>query len=391
MHLSKPFTQPAPLWDWNHRMTPERVVRQIHDMYETGHGGFVIHARPGLKTAYLSDEWFDMIELSVKEAKKLDMIVWLYDEEGWPSGSVGGLLTKEYPEYCSRQLYRVCKLPVVGGRVELQVDWFHPTDIPMFVVLINRHHSGTFQLSHGSWEADPDYPVLKADIPKGEWELELYASSLFRGTQYGVYLDLLNKEAVQKFIEYTHDKYALRLADYFGDPIKGIFTDEPSMNYGFMNLWYESPERLLPWTPGVEDMFEQEYGYSLVEKLPQLFNNGLEGKLSEYKIPREHAVRLDFWHLMVKLYQEHYFEALKKWCTQHSLLSIGHVQNEEAGMYQIRHQGDFFETARHFDFAGCDAIMSIQWGAGKLENTSIISFRIIIHYQGRKWRALLPT
>lgn len=364
MRMEKPYTKPAPLWDWNHRMTPERVVWQIHDMHQSGHGGFVIHARPGLKTAYLSDEWFELIEISVVEAKKLGMVVWLYDEEGWPSGSVGGLLTKEHPEYCSRQLYRVCRQPVTAGQARLELNWFDEEDIPLYAVLTNPQR-GTQVLPRHSWEAGPKSPWMNVVIPEGEWEIELYASTLFRGTQYGVYLDLLNQDAVQAFISYTHEQYASRLGKYFGDPIKGIFTDEPSMNYGFMNLWYEAPKRLLPWTPEIEERFEQEFGTGLIEKLPSFFYDEEQKSLSEFTIKEAHSVRLVFWRLLVEMYREHYFGALKKWCDQHGLLSIGHVQNEEAGMYQIRHQGDFFETARHMDFAGCDAIMSIQWGDGK--------------------------
>jgi hypothetical protein len=41
-------------------------------------------------TPYLSDEWFRLWKLALKEAEKLDMNVWIYDENSYPSGFAGG-------------------------------------------------------------------------------------------------------------------------------------------------------------------------------------------------------------------------------------------------------------------------------------------------------------
>ncbi len=81
-----------PFWSWNSKLEPEELVRQIHWMYENGMGGFFMHARSGLKTEYLSDEWMHCIEVCADEAEKLGMDAWIYDENGWPSGFVGGKL-----------------------------------------------------------------------------------------------------------------------------------------------------------------------------------------------------------------------------------------------------------------------------------------------------------
>ena len=49
----------------------------------------------GLATPYLSDEWMGCIAACIDEAKQLGMEAWLYDEDRWPSGAAGGLVTKE--------------------------------------------------------------------------------------------------------------------------------------------------------------------------------------------------------------------------------------------------------------------------------------------------------
>ena len=87
-----------PFWSWNDELEVDKLVKQINEMHKNGYGGFFMHARSGLKTEYLKDKWFDCVRACCEEAKKLGMQAWLYDENGWPSGFVGGKLldTKEF-------------------------------------------------------------------------------------------------------------------------------------------------------------------------------------------------------------------------------------------------------------------------------------------------------
>jgi len=87
-----------PFWSWNGDLEKEELIRQIHVMKEMGMGGFFMHSRTGLRTEYLGDEWFELINACLDEADQLGMEAWLYDEDRWPSGLAGGLVTK-YPEY----------------------------------------------------------------------------------------------------------------------------------------------------------------------------------------------------------------------------------------------------------------------------------------------------
>ena len=69
-----------PVWSWNDKLEPEELRRQMWDMKQAGIGGFFMHARSGLLTEYLSDEWFDCIHTCVEEAKKAGLEAWCYDE-----------------------------------------------------------------------------------------------------------------------------------------------------------------------------------------------------------------------------------------------------------------------------------------------------------------------
>ena len=93
--LARTFKSPgsefrgAPFWAWNGKLEPEELRRQVRVMHRMGLGGFFMHSRVGLDTAYLSDEWFECVDACIDEAEKLDMQAWLYDEDRWPSGAAG--------------------------------------------------------------------------------------------------------------------------------------------------------------------------------------------------------------------------------------------------------------------------------------------------------------
>jgi hypothetical protein len=60
-----------PFWAWNGKLDPEELRRQIRLMKRMGLGGFFMHARTGLETAYLSEEWFRCVEACVEEARAI--------------------------------------------------------------------------------------------------------------------------------------------------------------------------------------------------------------------------------------------------------------------------------------------------------------------------------
>ena len=60
-----------PFWSWNNELNPKELVRQIRRMKDAGCGGFIMHARTGLLTEYLSEEWFHCVEVCLQEAERL--------------------------------------------------------------------------------------------------------------------------------------------------------------------------------------------------------------------------------------------------------------------------------------------------------------------------------
>ncbi|HUU60118.1 MAG TPA: hypothetical protein VMZ50_11285, partial [Phycisphaerae bacterium] len=97
----------APFWSWNSALDGDRLCRAVESMHQAGMGGFFMHSRYGLKTPYLSREWFHCVAACVEKARELGMKAYLYDEDRWPSGTAGGLVTRENEDYRLQSLVTV--------------------------------------------------------------------------------------------------------------------------------------------------------------------------------------------------------------------------------------------------------------------------------------------
>ena len=65
-------------------LTDEQIRATMRDLAQQKVKQVWVHPRPGLMTPYLSDEWFQLWKVALDEAKRLDMNVWIYDENSYP-------------------------------------------------------------------------------------------------------------------------------------------------------------------------------------------------------------------------------------------------------------------------------------------------------------------
>ena len=96
--------RPVPFWSWNEKLNVPETLRQVGLMDDVGIGGFFMHARGGLQTEYMGEEWFENVTACVEDAEKRGMHAWAYDENGWPSGFGGGVVNGKGLKYQQKYL-----------------------------------------------------------------------------------------------------------------------------------------------------------------------------------------------------------------------------------------------------------------------------------------------
>jgi len=91
-------------WNWNSDITEEGILSQLKDYSDGRIGGVIIHARAGLKIPYMGNRWMELFKYAVEQAEKLSLEVWIYDEDGWPSGFASGRVPALGSEFCYKSL-----------------------------------------------------------------------------------------------------------------------------------------------------------------------------------------------------------------------------------------------------------------------------------------------
>ena len=95
-YRSKPF------WALNGDLEKGALIEEIDCMKKMGYGGAFLHSRTGLSTEYLSGEWMARMRDCAEALAARGMDAYLYDEDRWPSGIAGGMVTKHRPAACVR-------------------------------------------------------------------------------------------------------------------------------------------------------------------------------------------------------------------------------------------------------------------------------------------------
>lgn len=269
--------RPLPFWSWNDKLEEKELIEQIHWMDIVGFGGFFMHARGGLDTEYLGEDWFECIKACCKEANKFGMDAWAYDENGWPSGFAGGKLLED------------------EGK---------------------RDRYLTYNIGHYDEEAMVSYDI------SGDCLVRVSESQDVSKNYLNIYehiavstADILNKAVVDEFIELTHERYKHELGNDFSKLTSGFFTDEPQYQ-----RWGHPYTKVLP------AYFDEKYGEDLLDGLGLMFV-----EKDGYR-----AFRYKYWLCMQELMLSAYGKNIYDWCVKNGVKLTGHYFQEDTLSGQMK-------------------------------------------------------
>ncbi len=167
--------RPVPFWSWNEKLDAAESRRQVELMEKAGIGGYFMHARGGLQTEYMGEEWFENVGACIEEAEARGMHAWAYDENGWPSGFGGGIVN--------------------GKGIAYQQKYLRHSPI-------------------GENEPEEERIICRIGEHCFYYEVNPF------------YVDTLNGEVIADFLQEIYEPYYAR----FGNRFDGFFTDEPQIS-----------------------------------------------------------------------------------------------------------------------------------------------------------------
>ena len=338
----------TPFWSWNCKLDRERLMRHVDVLKAMGMGGFHIHSRTGLATPYLGDEFMQLVRACVEKARQEGMLAWLYDEDRWPSGFAGGIVTKE-PRFRAKHLLFTC------------VPYGDPSP-PAFVTNTTRASRTT---RTGSGALLGRYHVALRDgclaeyrrlaegeeAPGGGAVWYAYVESALESPWFNnqTYVDTLSKAAIDRFVAVTHERYAEAVGANFGGIIPAIFTDEPQfMQKQSLRHADDTRELVIPWTDDLPATYRVACGDDLLERLPELFWELPGGQAS--------VARYRFHDHVTERFAGAFADTLGAWCDAHGLMLTGHMMEEPTLESQTATIGEAMRSYRGFGLPGIDML-----------------------------------
>lgn len=276
----------APLWVWNDDITEEIITQQLDMMKSQNILQPFVHPRPGLITPYLSERWLDLYTFAVQAAKERGMLLHIYDENSYPSGFAGGHVPAEHPE-------------AIGKGIVLEKVDPLPDPLPENTLAVYRIENGNYtRLEKASGAQAGPHALVR---------IQLAGKTSWLGGYF--YVDLLEPGLTEEFLRITLEPYKQRFGDEFGKTVRAVFTDEPHLR----------PAGGLHWTPQLPEIFQQRYGYNLLDSIPSLFvDTGNYNK-----------IRFDYYQLLLDLFIDRWAKPYSEYCAQHNLAFTGHYWEHE--------------------------------------------------------------
>lgn len=324
MNLGQNEYKPISFWSWNGDMRDDEIRWQIQDFKDKGFGGFFLHSRAGLLIPYMSDAWFRACDIAIEEAEKLGMDAWLYDEDGWPSGFAGGIVNGCGEEYCGKMLRFF-----IGK----------PESSDAHILAVYRK------------QADDNYERINIE-EAGQGDLYC-CYVLVRH-----YVDIMDKRVIAKFIEVTHEEYKKHFGKYFGNVVKGIFTDEPQMPDGPC------------WSLEMENKYREKYQEDVLDDLWLMHVKGEGYQKFRYR----------FWQCSNELISQNFSEQINAWCKKNNLIFTGHFSSEDGLIEQNLTSGGVMPQYQNMGMPGIDHLGNRYATAVLLKQVTSVAHRRDIPY-----------
>lgn len=352
----------TPFWSWNDKLNKELLIRQIGYLKEMGFGGFHMHSRSGMATEYLSEDFFDLIKACRDKAKDENMLAWLYDEDRWSSGSAGGYVTKN-------KAYRQKMLCFSENKVEFaDKETGVKEGLPYLLAVydISLNSDGTLKSYKRIGENDTAKGTKRYAYVKTAPETGWYNNQ--------TYVDTLSEEAIAEFIKTTHEAYKKHVGEDFGGAVPAIFTDEPNFNThegrDTLNFAESHNDLSVAWTTDFADTFKKYAGFDLLDRLPELFWELPDGKISN--------IRWLFYNHVSDRFANSFSRQIGQWCDKNGIALTGHLLSEENLTWQSISVGECMRSYPHFGIPGVDMLCN------HVEFTTAKQTQSIVHQSGKE-------
>ncbi len=324
-------------WVWNAPVSEDETDKQLAEISRLGIRAICIIPEPKefnqtniptrLEPDYLTKAYFEAYAYAARKAEKMGMVLWLYDEGGWPSGGACNRVLYAHPEYAKEKL-SAREMVLAEGAVYQKEEK---------ILLAITEDGETVENGYAA----------KREIKIKEY---FCIRNFYDNPGMLDIPDVSIREATECFIELTHKAYKPYISEMLGKSFRAVFTDETKLAIPF------------PYSKRLEAEFEKRNGYSIRPYIPELMRERETGEEAA-------QAKIAWFDMLSKLFCENYLIPEKTWSNTHGMAFTGHFGREEIANGCMIDGGIFhlMRCLRCLDIPGIDVIWR-QVFPGKKEN-----------------------
>jgi hypothetical protein len=320
----------APFWAWNCKVSREDVDRILDDLKKMGMGGSHLHCRTGMSIPYLSEEFMEVIRYAHQKGNEQGLMTWLYDEDRFPSGAAGGLVTKDWT--CRQRYLNFSPKPLEENDRRMLLG--------RYAIALERGFLKNYK------KLD-----LQEKLPEGFCEWFLYREIAEDNPWFNnqAYVDTLNPQTIRKFVEVTYEAYQKVLGEAFGETVPGFFTDEPQfMQKKMLGYSEEKKQVFLPFTDDFCDSYQKKYQLDFLGSFPECI----------WELPDKQVsiARYQYHNHICNRFVQAFANQIGAWCEEHHIALTGHLMSEPTLTSQTSFVGEAMRSYPAFQIPGIDML-----------------------------------
>jgi hypothetical protein len=313
--------------------SPERLNTILTKVAESGNGTFTAESRP--HKDWLGEGWYRDLSVSLDAAKRLDMTMWLFDEDWWPSQTVAG---KVPVGYAAKKLIGKGERVTPGSVYKNTLA----TNSNLIAVVAGRLDASGAVIAESLKDLTRQAKkgTLQWTAPEGRepWQVMTFmwetAPRLKQGHRLAV--DGMSPDCVDWYIKTVYEPHHARFGKDFGKTIPGYFYDEP-----------ETPG---DWGTALNETFKKRG----IDWMPcyVAWKFKLAGEAQSAAFYQYAEARAATWGRVM-------FGEITKWCEVRGVQSIGHFM--EHGLLYLNPDycaGDMMLLQKYSAMGGIDAVFA---------------------------------
>ena len=247
------------LWIWNKTISLDEMHDQLQSFISKGFAGVAIRPSRDMVPSYLSEEFFNLFEDVLKNAKSHNFKIRIADDFSIPWS---GFFQTQAEQNTS---FRAQKLELFQSKLFTAKEVFEFTvpDKNIYTVLAAKSNNGQINANNvKNLQVGSKSNNISWKVPAGEWQVIIFKKSWYLDPLGNYVPNVFNPKVAQFYIQSVLEKIRTKFSKYIPNTFEGFICEMPS---------YLPSNNGIPWDDDLIIKYRSRYKKNLINVVPSLF------------------------------------------------------------------------------------------------------------------------